>query len=354
MKLRNNLGFLTNKRYGGFMKTINSALAFNQSEPAKFYLHCVECFEALGWKGFHSAFPHVGRRSIYRWRKKYLDSGKKLSSLIPQSTRPHSVRQMQTPAQVMGFIKALRTKYPRLSKYKIKPFLDIYCQEQDLPLHSVSWIGKLIKRHQFFFNTRQVIRRKGRSLKSGTRIKYCPRQKDIKLGYLQLDAVVVNYQGDIYRFLTSVELKTRQAFVKRVGSLSSKQARIFLEEIISQVPYTIHTVQTDNGSEFKGVFSQVLKELGIEELHSFPRSPKTQGYVERFNWTLQDEFINYEIDTALISLNLFDSKLQEWNHYYNHIRPHQSLKYQTPHQFLLQLQVNKHQPTQNPVCAKCV
>jgi transposase InsO family protein len=354
MKLRNNLGFLQDKRYGSFMKTINSALAFNQSEVAKFHLHCVEHFIKHGWGSFHSAFPQIGRRTIYRWRKKYLDSGKRLASLIPQSTNPHSVRQMQTPAQIMGFVKALRTKYPRLSKYKIKPFLDVFCKEQALPTYSVSWIGKLINRHQFFFNTRQIVRRKGRSLKSGTRIKYCPRQKDIKLGYLQLDAVVVNYQGNTYRFLTAIELKTRQAFVKRVASLSSKQAKIFLEEIISQTSYTIHTVQTDNGSEFKGIFAKALKELNIKELHSFPRSPKTQGYVERFNWTLQDEFIDYEIDTALISLKHFDTKLRDWNHYYNHIRPHQSLKYQTPHQFLLQLQVNNQTKTQNTDCAICV
>lgn len=352
MKLRNNLGFLQDKQYGRFMKTINSALAFSQSDVAKFRLHCTECFIEHGWSAFHSAFPQVGKRTVYRWRKKYLGSGKRLTSLIPQSTRPHSVRQMQVPVEILGFVKALRTKYPRLSKYKIKPFLDIFCQEQGIPTYSVSWIGKLINRHQFFFSTRRVVRRKGKSLKSGTRIKYCPRQKNIKLGYLQLDGVVVYYQGDTYRFLTAIELKTRQAFVKRVSSLSSKQAKIFLQEIRSKVDYPIHTIQTDNGSEFKGVFAKTLEDLGIKELHSLPRSPKTQGYVERFNWTLQDEFIDYEIDTILVSRNDFDIKLQDWLHYYNHIRPHQSLKYQTPHQFLLQLQVNNQ--AQNTSCAKCV
>lgn len=337
MKLRNNLGLLQDKQYDWFMKTIGSALSFSQSDTARFRLHCISVIEKSGWEAFNSAFPKVGRRSVYRWRKRYLDSGKKLVSLIPCSTRPKNVRQMHVPSNVLGFIKTLRKKYPRLSKYKIKPFLDMYCQENQLPTHSVSWIGKVINRYQFFFNERHPVRRKRRALKAINRIGSCPKQTDIKLGYLQLDGVVIVFRGRKYCFLTAVELKTRQAFAKRVPSLSSKQARIFLEEIINMVAYPIHTIQTDNGSEFEGVFRKALKELAIKQLNSYPKSPKTQGYVERFNWTIQDEFINYEIDRVLVSTTNFDAKLQEWLHYYNHIRPHQSLNYQTPNQYLLQL-----------------
>ena len=67
---------------------------------------------------------------------------------------------------------------------------------------------------------------------------------------------------------------------------------------------------------------------------SYPKSPKTNGYVERFNWTIQDEFINYHIDLAQYNLAMFDKKLEDWLRYYNHIRPHQSLGYKTPMQTL--------------------
>ncbi len=244
--------------YSALMKLIHNSLTFELSDATKYRLHVLNHYYKHGWRSTVDAFG-LGKSTLYDWKTLFERSDKKLSSLVPTSTKPKKVRQMQTPAQVMGFIKALRIKYPRLSKYKIKPFLDIFCQEQGISTHSVSWIGKLINRHQFFFKTRLIVRKKGRSFKSGTRIKYCPRQKDIKL-----------------------------------------------------------------------------------------------GYIERFNWTLQDEFINYEIDTVLVSLKDFDTKLRDWNHYYNHVRPHQSLKYQTPHQFLLQLQVNKHRLTQNTDCAKCV
>ena len=106
--------------------------------------------------------------------------------------------------------------------------------------------------------------------------------------------------------------------------------------------------QTDNGSEFKGKFDQAIQQLqATTHLFSYPRSPKTNGYVERFNWTIQDEFINYEIDTAENYPEVFNQKLNQWLTYYNTIRPHQSLGYMTPQQYLVQLQKGP------PVCAKC-
>ncbi len=328
------------------MKTINTALTFDSSEIAKFRLHCIELFVSQGWSAFHQAFPQVGRRTIYRWRKLYLASEKRLTSLLPHPTRPNKVRQMQIPAELLGFIKILRIKYPRLSKYKLKPFLDIFCRENKIACYSVSWIGKVINRYQFFFNIRKPVKRK-RHQSEKQRINNCPKLKDVKLGYLQFDGVEVVFSGIHYRFLTAVELKTRQGWIKRVPAFSSKQSNYFLKEIINSVSYQIHTIQTDNGSEFAGLFNQPIKD-GIQHLWSWPKRPKTQGFVERFNWTFQDEFLNYEIDQLYGGkTELFDQKLKEWLTYYNTKRPHQGLNYQTPMQKLLQLQ-----NIREAVCAK--
>ena len=133
------------------------------------------------------------------------------------------------------------------------------------------------------------------------------------------------------RHLSAIELKSRQSWAKRVKSLSSKNARRFLEEILDEVEYKIHTIQTDNGSEFKGYFDKEIDELeNTSHVWSYPKSPKTNGYVERFNWTVQDEFILYELYLAEYDLRLFDQKLAEWVNFYNNVRPHQSLNYKTP------------------------
>lgn len=320
------------------MRTLNTAFNFDFNDTAKFRLHVIDLYEKQGMKAALAAFPSISKRSVYRWRKRFNDSNRKLKSLIPNSTKPHKTREMLVPAKVLGFIKELRMTYPRLSKYKIKPYLDIFCQEQGLALHSVSWIGKVINRYSFFFKVRQPVRNKRQTLKV-RRVTYCPRQKEIKLGYLQLDGIQVVFAGKTYRFISAIELKSRQAWAKRVDSLSSKQAKIFLEDLLSQVNYSVHTIQTDNGSEFKGYFDQAISQLKeTTHLFSFPRSPKTNGYVERFNWTVQDEFINYEIDLAESYPQEFDQKLDEWLEFYNTKRPHQALGYMTPNDYLLQLQ----------------
>lgn len=333
-KLRHNFPIEQEKRYRWFMTTINTALAFDSNNKAKLKLHVLKLLNESGWKAVSLAFPGVSRATVYRWRKRYLKSEKKLSSLLPLSTKPHRTREMVVPEKILGFIKELRIKYPKLSKYKIKPFLDIYCQENNLPLYSVSWIGKVITRYSFFFNQRKIVRRK-RSYKQVNRVKSCPKQKDIKFGYLQLDGIKIVFLSKTYYFLSCIELKSRHSWAKRVKTLSSKNAKDFLESILKEIDYPIHTIQTDNGSEFKGYFDKVIEEMTqTQHVWSFPRSPKTNGYIERFNWTIQDEFINYEIDAAHESLKLFDKKLEDWLQYYNHIRPHQSLNYKTPMQVL--------------------
>jgi len=338
MRIRHNFPIIKTKRYDEFMTTINTALLFDSNDKAQLKLRVIEVFEKSGLEATKIAFPGVSRRTIYRWRKRYLESGKRLTSLLPISTRPHKTRGMYVPAKVLGFIKELRIKYPRLSKYKIKVFLDIFCDENNLKKYSVSWIGKVISRYSFFFNKRYPVRRKYRKRKV-TRVKYCPKQKNIKLGYLQVDGIKVFFENKNYYFLAAVELKSRQSFASRVKSLSSNNAKAFLLNILNQIDYPIHTIQTDNGSEFKGFFDKAIENMKeTKHLWSYPRSPKTNGYVERFNWTIQDEFINYEIDTATYDISQFDQKLDNWLTYYNTIRPHQSLDYMTPNNYLVQLQ----------------
>lgn len=339
MRIRHNFPIIKTKQYDWLMKTINTVLGFDSNDKAKLKLRVIEVFERSGLEATQLAFPGISRRTIYRWRKKFIESEKKLSSLLPLSTRPKRVREMIVPYQILGFIKELRKKYPRISKYKIKSFLDIFCEENNLKKYSVSWIGKVITRYKFFFSTRKQVRRKRRKTRQVTRVKYCPKQKDIDLGYLQLDGIKVYFEGKDYYFLSCIELKSRQSWAKRVGSLSSKNAKEFLEEILGEVDYLIHTIQTDNGSEFKGLFDQAIEKLeNTNHVWSYPKSPKTNGYIERFNWTIQDEFINYEIDTATYDTSGFDEKLEDWMKYYNSIRPHQSLGYITPNNYLVQLQ----------------
>lgn len=336
-RIRYNFPIQQKKRYCFVMHTINTALMLDNNPKAQIRLRCIELLEKFGYEAVKVGCPGVSRATVYRWKKQYDESGRKLKGLLPRSTRPKKMRQMVVPAKILGFIRRLRRKYPHLSKYKLKPFLDEFCQEQNLPKYSISWIGKVLSRYELFFSTRKPVRRKRRKPRSGYRIYKSPRVSKLPLGYLQLDGVIVYYNGKRHCFLSCMELKTRQAWAKKVPTISSRHTKLFLKEILKQLPYRVHTIHTDNGSEFHALFEQAVSKLELAKLWSPPRTPKVHSHIERFNRTFQEEFINYHIDLASIEPMTFNKKLQKWLNWYNIKRPHHGIGLKTPHQRMLEL-----------------
>lgn len=316
------------------MKSLETALGFGTSERAKFRFHCIELLDKYNWRGVHDAFPYVSRATVYRWRRTFLNSGKRLNALLPKSTRPQKTRAMAVPAEILSFLKAMRQQHPYLSKYKLKIFLDEWCRKQGFPLYSASWIGKVISRHRLFFQVRRPVKRRRKRSRSGYTIRRTPNPKKLKLGYLQLDGVIVYYLGQKLVFLTALELKTRKAWARLVPTASSFHAKAFLLAIMAEVQFSIHTIHTDNGSEFHALFDQIVEKLELTHLWSPARTPKVHSHIERFNGVFQDEFVNYHLDEALIDKDLFLRKLTQWLSWYNVKRPHHSLNLMSPDQYL--------------------
>lgn len=315
------------------MTTLKTVLGFDTNDKAKFRFHVLSVFYQGGWEATKIAFPELKRATLYRWKKSYERSGKKLNSLLPGNTKPHHTRVVTTSVGVVALIIKLRQQYPRMGKAKIKRFVDQFCIEQGISPVSESGIGRVIKRNNLFFAGKGKGRRIRQSQVQRERIKYCPKAQDSQPGYIQLDGVKFYYLGRYYYFLTAVDIVTKQAWVKVVTSFKSKYAAAFLEEIIQTAWYTVSTIHTDNGSEFLEYFDEAIQRLKIKHLFSYPKHPKTNGFVERFNWTIQDEFI-FDSEDFLLYLEEFKSKLTTWLVWYNEIRPHQSLGYLSPYQNL--------------------
>lgn len=100
-------------------------------------------------------------------------------------------------------------------------------------------------------------------------------------------------------------------------------------------------VLTDNGSEFScrsgekegHPFERMLLELGIKHRYTRPYRPQTNGKVERFWRTLNEDLIE---GTVFESIEHFKEELMQYLIYYNHGRAHQGLNGQTPEQYLRQ------------------
>ena len=313
------------------MTTLKTALGFGASDKAQFRFHVLKIFYQSGWRGLRLAFPGLSRPTLYRWKKTYEDSGKKLNSLIPKSTRPHQTRRPETPLILISLIRKLREKYPRMGKAKLKLFVDEFCGKTNTPTVSEASIGRTIKRFNLFFAGPGQGKRKRRKDKR-QRIRLCPQSKKTKPGYLQVDGVKFFYLDKYYYFLTAVEIVSKQAWVRLVPRPNSYHASKFLEDILRTSYFKIHTLQTDNGSEFKRYFEKAVQKAKIKHLFSYPKHPKTNGYVERMNWTFQDEFL-FSFEDLLLHPEDFNQELKEWMVYYNQKRPHQSLGYLTPYQY---------------------
>ena len=321
----------TRGQYRALMTTLKNALGFETSDKAKFRFHILRLLYTLGWKAVHQAFPHVSRPTVYRWKKRYEDCQKRLSALLPKTTRPVHPRQMQTPVAVVEYIRELREKYPRLGKDKLKLFLDVFCRANGLSPICPTTIGKIIRRKNFFFQNKGTGTRKKPKLASRSRVTRCP--KGVTLGYLQVDGIKFWYIDKYYYLLTAVEVVSRQGFVALVPTFSSRWAKLFLEQVMARMGYPVWVIQTDNGSEFLALFDQAIRQMGLTHLFSYPHCPKVQGYVERFNRTVREEFLEFNLD-LLYYPEEFTKKLSDWLVYYNQIRPHWSLNLKTPYQFL--------------------
>lgn len=315
------------------MNTYQTLLGFDTSDKAKFRFHVLQVFYQGGFEATKIAFPELKRATLYRWKKNYEESGKRLNSLVPGSTKPHHTRVAITPLGVVSLVKKLRQEYPRMGKAKIKRFVDEFTQAEGLECVSESSIGRVIKRNKLFFAGKAKGRRIRIDRSKKQRIRLCPNMKEQLPGYIQLDGVKFHYLSKYYYFLTAVDIVSKQAWVELVPSTNSKHAANFLKTILQTAWYKIHTIQTDNGSEFKLYFEEAAGQAGLTHLFSYPRHPKTNGFVERFNWTIQDEFI-FDSEDFLLFPDEFKIKLTTWLVWYNQIRPHQSLEYLSPYQHL--------------------
>jgi transposase InsO family protein len=86
--------------------------------------------------------------------------------------------------------------------------------------------------------------------------------------------------------------------------------------------HDIKNVLTDNGSEFKKYLSKLLTENNITHYHTYPKTPKMNAHCESFNGTIQEEFVDYNVDLLFSDPTAFNEKLKDYLIFYNTKRVH--------------------------------
>ena len=143
-----------------------------------------------------------------------------------------------------------------------------------------------------------------------------------------MDSITLCVTSQKYYFISVIDIVTKFASCSLVPNHSSRHARAAFERFQANYPYPVRVIQTDNGSEFLGDFQAYCEEKNLTHEFIYPRSPKINGVVERFNRTVQEEFITRS-DELYFNRERFEEKLAKYLTWYNNSRPHHSLNLRT-------------------------
>lgn len=107
------------------------------------------------------------------------------------------------------------------------------------------------------------------------------------------DTVEKHINGSRRYVVTFTDVYSRFSFAMATKSHASRAAKEFFDLVTFLFPFPFTYVLTDNGSEFMKEFDEELRQLHVIHWHTYPRTPKMNSRAERFNRTIQEEYIDY-------------------------------------------------------------
>ncbi len=132
----------------------------------------------------------------------------------------------------------------------------------------------------------------------------------------------------------AVDIVSKQACVHVSSTISSTQGALAWRKAVHQLGLP-KAVLTDNGSENMGAFAALLQSQPTEHYWARPHTPKDKPHVERFIGSLERECIQW----GGVTTDIRDQQqvINQWLSKYHSYRPHQSLGYLTPNEYLAKI-----------------
>lgn len=273
---------------------------------------------------------HIPRATLYRWERHLKTHG--LRGLENRSRRPKRCRRPQWSPELAQAIQVYRERYG-WDKEKLAVIL-----KQDGWQTSASTVGRIMKRLKARGVLREPLRNGIRAYKRSVKRPYATRKpRDYVVrnpgDLVQVDTLDVRPLPNVaFKQITARDVVSRWDVIEAFRNATARNARAFLDTLQARSPYPVKAIQVDGGSEFKAEFEQACQEKGIRLFVLPPRSPKLNGHVERAQRTHTEEF--HDRYMGELKLKQINEAMREWEHIYNHIRPHYSLDLKTPAQYL--------------------
>lgn len=272
----------------------------------------------------------VPRATLYRWEKR---PGRR-------SSRPHHMRTKNWPSVLVQAVERLRQDYPMWGRAKLGPLI----RAEGFTVSDAT-VGRIIKSLVERGVVVPVPTLRRRPYKRSTKRRLAVRlprglQADRPGSLVQLDTVFVNVAPDkAIKHFTAYDPIAKWTVAKAFNRATAASATLFLDKLLTDMPFPVKAIQVDGGSEFMAEFEQACAHKKINLYVLPPKSPKMNGAVERCNGAWRYEFYAvYELPRNVEAINPI---LDAFQHLYNHHRPHGALGGLTPAQYLPKLKAQE-------------
>lgn len=262
---------------------------------------------------------HLNEKTVRKWRKR--------TSVEDARMGPKQVRSSVLSPQEEAMCLAFR-------RHTLLPLDDcLYALQATIPNLSRSALHRLFQRH----GISRLPDVKGEPKK---------RFKSYPIGYFHIDIAEVRTEEGKLHLFVAIDRTSKFAFVRLEEKANTKTASAFLNALVEAVPYTIHTVLTDNGIQFADLpknrngptarfrghpFDRACWRHDIEHRITKPNHPWTNGQVERMNRTIKEATVRrYHYG----SHEQLRSHLDDFIAAYNYARRMKTLRGLTPFEFI--------------------
>ena len=258
----------------------------------------------------------INQKTVAKWRKR-----SSVADLPTGPKNPHSsVLSLEEEAIIVAF-----------RKHTLLPLDDcLYALQPTIPRLSRSSLHRCLQRHEIS-RLPEVVGDKP------TKKKF----KSYPIGFFHIDIAEVQTAEGKLRLFVAIDRTSKFAYAELHQDAGKMVAAQFLRNLIAAVPYTIHTVLTDNGIQFANrtrdkyafhhIFDRVCAENGIEHRLTKLNHPWTNGQVERMNRTIKEATVKrFHYDDH----NQLRRHLADFVSAYNFARRLKTLKGLTPYEFI--------------------
>lgn len=219
----------------------------------------------------------INPKTVHKWKKR--------DFVHDAPMGPKNVRSTSLTAEEEAAVVAFR-------RYTLLPLDDcLYALQDRIPHLTRSSLHRCFQRHDIS-RLPEIAADKPQK----------KRFTDYPIGYFHIDiADVQTEEGRLYLFV-AIDRTSKFAFAELHERQTRENAVGFLQRLIEAVPYTIHTVLTDNGIQFtnqkrqtfafRHAFDRLCDKHGIDHRLTKLNHPWTNGQVERMNRTLKEATVN--------------------------------------------------------------